>query len=127
MTFDSDYEPFFEPPGWVIGPIWAVLYTTLAISFTSVLSKQNELQQFNLIVTCFLIQVALNLAWPSVFNSEQYLISLLMIVGMVVFSFGYVYLIYDAVPFASQLMWPYIAWISFAGLINAAYLLNSMN
>ena len=127
VTFDSDYEPFFEPPGWVIGPIWAVLYTTLAISFTSVLSKQNELQQFNLIVTCFLIQLALNLAWPSVFNSEQYLISLLMIVGMVVFSFGYVYLIYDAVPFASQLMWPYIAWISFAGLINAAYLLNSMN
>ena len=127
VTFDSDYEPFFEPPGWVIGPIWAILYTTLAISFTSVLSKQNELQQFNLIVTCFLIQLALNLAWPSVFNSEQYLISLLMIVGMVVFSFGYVYLIYDAVPFASQLMWPYIAWISFAGLINAAYLLNSMN
>jgi len=127
VTFDSDYEPFFEPPGWVIGPIWAVLYTTLAISFTSVLSKQNELQQFNLIVTCFFIQLALNLAWPSVFNSEQYLISLLMIVGMVVFSFGYVYLIYDAVPFASQLMWPYIAWISFAGLINAAYLLNSMN
>ena len=127
VTFDSDYEPFFEPPGWIIGPIWAVLYTTLAISFTSVLSRQNELQQFNLIVACFLIQLALNLAWPSVFNSERYLISLLMIVGMVVFSFGYVYLIYDAVPFASQLMWPYIAWISFAGLINTAYLLNSMN
>ena len=27
MTFDSDYEPFFEPPGWIIGPIWLVLYT----------------------------------------------------------------------------------------------------
>ena len=127
VTFDSEYEPFFQPPGWVVGPVWAVLYTTLTISFTSVLSKQDELQQLNLIIACFLIQLALNLAWPSVFNSEQYLISLLMIVGMIVFSLGYVYLIHDVSPFASQLMWPYIAWVSFAGFINTAYLLNSMN
>ncbi|MGB1798475.1 MAG: TspO/MBR family protein [Candidatus Poseidoniaceae archaeon] len=126
MTFDSEYEPFFEPPGWIIGPVWAILYTTLAIGFTSVLSKQEDLQQFNLIVACFLIQLALNLAWPSVFNSEQYLISLLMIVGMVIFSLWYVFLIQETAPFASRLMWPYIAWISFAGLINTAYWLNSM-
>ena len=126
MTFDSEYEPFFEPPGWIIGPVWAVLYTMLAISFTSVLSKQEDLQQFNLIVACFLIQLALNLAWPSVFNSEQYLISLLMIIGMVVFSLWYVFLINETAPFASRLMWPYIAWISFASIINTAYWLNSM-
>ncbi len=126
MTFDSEYEPFFEPPGWIIGPVWAVLYTTLAIGFTSVLSKQEDLQQFNLIVACFLVQLALNLAWPSVFNSEQYLLSLMMIIGMVIFSLWYVFLIQETAPFASRLMWPYIAWISFAGLINAAYWLNSM-
>ena len=126
MTFDSEYEPFFEPPGWIIGPIWAVLYTMLAISFTSILSKQEELQQFNLIVACFFVQLALNLAWPSVFNSEQYFISLLMIIGMVIFSLCYVFLIHETVPIASRLMWPYIAWVSFAGLINTAYLLNSM-
>ena len=126
MTFDSEYEPFFEPPGWIIGPVWAVLYTMLAISFTSVLSKQEDLQQFNLIIACFLIQLALNLAWPSVFNSEQYLLSLLMIIGMVVFSLWYVFLINETAPFASRLMWPYIAWISFASIINTAYWLNSM-
>ena len=126
MTFDSEYEPFFEPPGWIIGPIWAVLYTTIAMSFISTLSKKEDLQQFNLIIGCFIIQLALNLAWPSVFNSEQYLISLVMIIGMVVFSIAYVFLIHDAVPFASRIMWPYIAWISFAGIINTAYLLNSM-
>ena len=126
MTFDSDYEPFFEPPGWIIGPVWAVLYTTIAMSFISILSKKEDLQQFNLIVVCFIIQLALNLAWPSVFNSEKYLISLLMIIGMVVFSLWYVFLINETAPFASRLMWPYIAWISFAGLINTAYWLNSM-
>lgn len=126
MTFDSEYEPFFEPPGWIIGPVWAVLYTMLAISFTSILSRQEDLQQINLIVACFLMQLALNLAWPPVFNSEQYLISLLMIIGMVVFSLWYVFLIHETSPFASRLMWPYIAWVSFAGFINTAYWLNSM-
>ena len=126
MTFDSDYEPFFEPPGWIIGPVWAVLYTTIAMSFISILSKKEELQQFNLIVVCFMIQLTLNLAWPSVFNSEQYLISLLMIIGMIVFSIVYVVLIHQTIPFASRLMWPYIVWVSFAGIINTAYLLNSM-
>ena len=127
MTFDSEYEPFFQPPGWIVGPVWAVLYTTIAISFSSVLSRQEELQHFRLIVLFFLIQLALNLAWPSVFNSEQYLISLLMIIGMIGFSLGYVFLTYETIPFASRLMWPYIAWVSFAGLINTAYLLNSLN
>ncbi|MGB2175880.1 MAG: TspO/MBR family protein [Candidatus Poseidoniaceae archaeon] len=127
MTFDSEYEPFFQPPGWIVGPVWAVLYTTIAISFSSVLSRQEELQHFRLIVLFFVIQLALNLAWPSVFNSEQYLISLLMIIGMIGFSLGYVFLTYETIPFASRLMWPYIAWVSFAGLINAAYFLNSLN
>ncbi|MGB2156442.1 MAG: TspO/MBR family protein [Candidatus Poseidoniaceae archaeon] len=127
MTFDSEYEPFFQPPGWIVGPVWAVLYTTIAISFSSVLSRQEELQHFRLIVLFFVIQLALNLAWPSVFNSEQYLISLLMIIGMIGFSLGYVFLTYETIPFASRLMWPYIAWVSFAGVINTAYLLNSLN
>ena len=127
MTFDSEYEPFFQPPGWIVGPVWAVLYTTIAIGFSSVLSRQEELQHFRLIVLFFVIQLALNLAWPSVFNSEQYLVSLLMIIGMIGFSLGYVFLTYETIPFASRLMWPYIAWVSFAGLINAAYFLNSLN
>ena len=127
MTFDSEYEPFFQPPGWIVGPVWAVLYTTLAIGFSSVLSRQEELQHFRLIVLFFVVQLSLNLAWPSVFNSEQYLVSLLMIIGMIGFSLGYVFLTYETIPFASRLMWPYIAWVSFAGLINAAYFLNSLN
>ncbi|OUV38083.1 MAG: hypothetical protein CMA18_002105, partial [Methanobacteriota archaeon] len=98
MTFDSEYEPFFQPPGWIVGPVWAVLYTTIAISFSSILSRQDDLQHFRLIVVFFVIQLALNLAWPSVFNSEQYLVSLIMIIGMIAFSLGYVFLTYETIP-----------------------------
>ena len=125
MTFDSEYEPFFQPPGWIVAPIWLVLYTCIAISFSNTLSKRDELNNYWLIVSLFAIQLALNLAWPSVFNSEQYLLSLIMIVFMTIFSIIYAYLIYETIPFASMIVWPYIAWISFAAIINFAYYLEA--
>ena len=125
MTFDSDYEPWFQPPGFIIGPIWLILYTMLAFSFVVMLSKRNEIPRPNLIIALFIIQLIVNLMWPMVFNSAEYFISLLMIIVMVVFTVIYASMLYDTVKEASMLVWPYIAWVSFAGLINLAYLLNS--
>ena len=127
LTFNSEYEPFFQPPGWVIGPIWLVLYTTIAISLLLALSKKEELNNANLIFVSFFVQLMLNLLWPSVFNSEKYLLALFMLVLMILFKVVYAYLIFESVPAASKLVWPYIAWISFAAIINTSYYLNSID
>lgn len=125
MTFTSEYEPFFQPPGWIVGPIWVVLYTTLAISFTMAYEKRSEFSRPSLIFGLFFSQLALNLSWVNVFNSEKYLTSLLMLVFMIVFTILYAYMTYNKAKKASQLVWPYIAWISFAALINTAYYLQA--
>ncbi len=127
MTFDSEYEPFFQPPGWIIGPIWAILYTTIALSFMLTLSKKDQLQYSNIILISFFIQIILNFLWPSVFNSEKYFLSLLMLIFMIFFTIIYAYLVFETIPTASKLVWPYIAWISFAAIINTAYYLNSID
>ena len=124
MTFESEYEPFFQPPGWIVAPIWVVLYTTLAFSFKIILQKRDEFSNFTIVVAIFFIQLAINLAWPSVFNSEKYLISLIMIICMVCLSLVYVFIVHPVSKEASKLVWPYIAWVSFAGLINTAYYLE---
>ena len=124
MTFNSEYKPFFQPPGWIIGPIWAVLYTTLAISIFLALTNRDKIDNKMLVFGFFLIQIALNLMWPDVFNSARYLLSLIMIVLMTLFSILYAVLIYESVPVASKLVWPYIAWIAFASIINVAYYLE---
>ena len=124
MTFNSEYEPFFRPPGWVVGPIWAVLYTMLAFSIYYAIINREKLEHFNLIIFLFLTQLALNLLWPNVFNSAEYLISLIMLVFIIIFSILYAYLLFQKVPNASQLVWPYIAWVTFAAIINAAYYLQ---
>ncbi len=125
VTFDSDYEPWFEPPGWIIGPIWLVLYTMLAISFMMMLSKKEEISKSNLIIVLFIIQLIVNLMWPGVFNSAQYLTSFLMIIVMVIFTTIYAYAIFEPAKNASILVWPYIIWLSFAAIINFAYYLNA--
>lgn len=89
------------------------------------LNHREELKHSNVIIVLFLVQLALNLAWPSVFNSERYLLSLVMIVLMIVFTLIYAYLIYAHLPYASMLVWPYLAWISFAAAINTAYYLHA--
>ncbi len=124
MTFDSEYEPFFQPPGWIVAPIWAVLYSTLAISMYYTLMNRDKFEKFNTIVFLFFAQLTLNLLWPSVFNSANYLLSLVMISFMIVFSVLYAYLTFKPLPNASKLVWPYIVWITFAAIINIAYYLH---
>ena len=58
VTFDSAYEPFFQPPGWIVGPVWAVLYICLARSMSNMLSAEDEIPQSNLIIALFYVQLA---------------------------------------------------------------------
>ena len=125
MTFDSNYEPFFQPPGWIIGPIWSVLYVMLAVSFYTTIVNRSEIYYRNLAIALLVIQMIPNLMWPSVFNDAKYLQSLLLIVVMVVFTIVYAYLTYDGNKQGSMLVWPYIVWVSFAGIINVAYYLHA--
>ena len=125
MTFDSEYEPFFQPPGWIIGPIWAILYTTLIISFFTTFNLRNKINNSNTAIWLFLVQLIVNLAWPRVFNSEEYLISLIMIVIMVIFTSMYAYIVYEVNKKGSLIVLSYVLWVSYAGVINAAYCLHA--
>ena len=80
----------------------------------------------NLVFGLFIAQLTLNLLWPQVFNSASYAVSLIMLLGMIAFTAYYAMLVYDVSRVASMLVWPYIAWMSFASLINVAYLWEAM-
>ena len=87
--------------------------------------EKEEISKSNFIIILFIIQIITNLMWPGVFNSAQYFTSFLMIILMVVFTAIYAYVIFEPAKNASILVWPYIIWVSFAGIINFAYYLNA--
>ena len=125
MSFDSEYRPALQPPDWVFGPVWSFLYISLGFSIYLTWMSRDELENSNLVFGVFAIQLILNLMWSSFFNSEQYLVSTLIIGGMIVFTAIYAYLIYDSVQLASVLVFPYIAWITFAGYLNILYFIEA--
>ena len=122
MTFDSEYSPWFQPPSWVIGPVWTFLYICMGVSVSLAWISREGLENSNLVFGLFIAQLTLNLLWPQVFNSASYAVSLIMLLGMIAFTAYYAMLVYDVSRVASMLVWPYIAWMSFASLINVAYL-----
>ena len=58
-------KPSFNPPNWIFGPVWTVLYILMALAVWRVLAGNARLQRTAL--TLFFLQLALNAAWSWLF------------------------------------------------------------
>tara|TARA_B100000579_G_scaffold347617_1_gene300751 strand:+ start:804 stop:1181 length:378 start_codon:yes stop_codon:yes gene_type:complete len=125
MSFDSEYKPPLQPPDWVFGPVWTFLYATLAISIFWTWRDRAEIENSNLLIGAFALQMLLNLTWTYAFNSERYVLSTLMLFGMVALTSYYAYGLYSFNQLASVIVWPYIAWVTFASILNIFYLVEA--
>ena len=122
MSFDAVNKPWFQPPSWVFGPIWLILYASMLLSIVLAWNDRDKIPTE--IFIFFVFQLALNLMWSSFFDDSDYFLSFAIIIGMVAFSLAYVVLIYPYNQTASLVLVPYVLWISFASIINAWYYLE---
>ena len=112
-------KPFFNPPNWVFGPVWSLLYLMMAVSLYLVWetkSKKNEKQQG---LYFFFIQLVLNSLWSIVFfGLHSPFFSLIIIISlwsMILFTLLNFMKINKT---AGWLLVPYLAWVSFATVLN---------
>ncbi|MFO8184237.1 MAG: TspO/MBR family protein, partial [Candidatus Aegiribacteria sp.] len=61
--YGSLAKPSFNPPGWVFGPVWTVLYILMGIAVWLVWKEQG----FSTAVYLFMAQLALNALWSYLF------------------------------------------------------------
>lgn len=113
-------KPSFNPPSWVFGPVWSVLYLAMAIAAWRIWLKDATAQR-NHALTWFAIQLVLNTAWSWAFfgaNSPLFgLIVIVMLLGAIIFCT----ILFRRLDFpAFLLMLPYGAWVGFATILNAA-------
>jgi translocator protein len=62
-------KPSFNPPNWIFGPVWTVLYLLMAFAAWRVLRLPGRTSARRLALTLFFLQLALNVAWSFMFFS----------------------------------------------------------
>lgn len=111
-------KPGFNPPNQLFGPVWTLLYTLMAIAAWLVW-KQPDSPLRTAALVLFAIQLGLNFAWSFVFFwAHQLGLSVIEIALLWVGILGTMLLFFRLSRVAGWMFVPYLAWVSFAALLN---------
>lgn len=118
--FKTLNKPFFNPPDFVFGPVWTILYLLMGISLFLILQTQkNELRKKALII--FAVQLSLNFLWSFLFFKFQLIGIAFIEIIMIWLSILAMILIFNRInKTAARLQIPYLLWVSFASVLNGA-------
>lgn len=112
-------KPAWNPPDWLFGPVWTVLYILMAVALWRVWRVGWDQPGVRSAVILFLIQLVLNVLWSAIFFGRRQLwwgfveiclLWVLILATLLVF--------FGLEPLAGYLLFPYLAWVTFAGILN---------
>ena len=112
-------KPFFNPPNWIFGPVWTLLYLMMGISLYLVWVTKTDKKERRQGITFFFIQLVLNVLWSILFFGLQSPAAAL--IGIIVLWFAILLTIKNFLQIskpAGRLLMPYLAWVSFATILN---------
>ncbi len=110
-------KPSFNPPPWLFGPVWTVLYVLIAVAGWRVWKRDLIGWPMRL----WWAQLALNFLWTPVFFAAHRIgLALVVILLMLAAILGFVAMAWRLDRVAAWLFVPYAAWVAFASVLNAA-------
>ncbi|WP_246832874.1 MULTISPECIES: TspO/MBR family protein [unclassified Thalassospira] len=122
-------KPFFNPPNWLFGPVWSIIYALIAVAGWRVWCKTGFLPQTGgrTVFILYGAQLVLNLLWSFLFfGAQSPLAGLIDIVPLLVLILANIAVFWPIDRMAGWLMVPYALWVGFATLLNSAiWWLNS--
>lgn len=114
-------KPSFNPPAWVFGPVWTVLYVMMGVAAFLVWRRGLAAPGIRAALAMFLVQLVLNGLWSLVFfGLRRPGWALVEIVLLWLAIGGTVWLFRRVSTAAAMLLLPYWAWVSFAAVLNAS-------
>lgn len=111
-------KPSWTPPSWVFGPVWSVLYLSMAIA-AWLIWRRAGFSGAKVALALFGVQLVLNVCWSAIFFwahrpdfalAEIVLLWLLILATTIAFR--------PLSRAAAWLMSPYLLWVTFAALLN---------
>ncbi|MDX1947716.1 MAG: TspO/MBR family protein [Pirellulaceae bacterium] len=111
-------KPAWNPPDWIFGPVWTVLYLLMAIAAWQVY-RRNGIRAATLPLALFGLQLALNIGWSAIFFGLRSpglafaeIVFLWLAIAATALSF------WPHSRLATVLLAPYLAWTTFAAALN---------
>lgn len=109
-------KPSFNPPNWLFMPVWTTLYLLIAVAAWRVWRKTGWR---NAALALWLLQLVFNFAWSFIFFGAHALrpaffelLAMWLAIAATIITFWRI----DRA--AGALLLPYLAWVSFAGVLN---------
>ena len=114
-------KPFFSPPNWVFAPVWTLLYTLMGWAAGRVWFYGRRHLWGKTALYHFGAQLIFNGLWSLVFfGLRNPLLGLLVILILWVLIERTLYWFRLVDKKAAYMLYPYLAWVSFATVLNAA-------
>lgn len=112
-------KPAFNPPSWLFGPVWTILYILMGVSFWMIWTSKSKEKKRAIVL--FLIQLFLNGIWSPVFFGAHSIGGALTLIVLLWAAIALTILVFKKISKpAAWLLVPYILWVSFATVLNFA-------
>ena len=116
--YASLQKPAWNPPNWVFGPVWTLLYLMMAVAAWLVW-RERGFAGATLPLALFFLQLVLNAFWSIIFfgwrNPALALVEIFFLWAAI---FATMLAFWRVSHAAGWLMWPYLLWVTFAGFLN---------
>lgn len=108
-------KPPFNPPNWLFGPVWFVLYVLIGIAGARVFLIDRNSRAMK----TWYGQMVLNWIWSPVWFGLQLIWPAFAVITLVLASIiAFIALTWRVDRTSAYLFTPYLAWVSFASLLN---------
>ena len=112
-------KPVFNPPGWLFGPVWILLYLLMGVALYLIWNTGEQSRSRDIALALFFIQLGLNILWSFLFFYLQNpLLGFIEILVLLVFIVLTAWRFFGLNQLAGILFIPYILWVSFASVLN---------
>lgn len=113
-------KPSWNPPSWVFGPVWTTLYVLMAIATWRVWRAESS-NGARLVVRLYGAQLGLNALWSVLFfGLHRPGAALIDVVVLWLVLIRMLVRFRETDTLAALLWTPYVLWVSFAAVLNAA-------
>ena len=113
--YQSLAKPFFNPPNWVFGPVWGILYVMIGVAGARTFLREPR----GLAMGIWALQMLLNWAWsPTWFTLHLLWPAFAVISAIFVLILAFIGTSWRADRTSALLFMPYALWVAFAGSLN---------